>query len=163
MCCNPYMCAYPMQCVSNTRQRSKQIGPFVGPKDMDSAKGIPIMRGLHNVNQVERDYQEACTRPFSRPLITTKQNTLLKWWPGNACVPSMEQRQRLQMWVHIVLCRVCVCVWVIMLCVSVWSLCVCVRNASGCAKLLWCKWTSHKKASGNTYYGFPPTWIYVGP
>ena len=31
MCCN-LMCAYPMQCVSNTRQRSKQIGPILGPR-----------------------------------------------------------------------------------------------------------------------------------
>ena len=76
MCCNPYMCAYPVQRVSNTRQRSKQIGPILGPKDMDSTKGIPGMRGLHNGNQVERDSQEACTRAFSMPLTTTRLRTL---------------------------------------------------------------------------------------
>ena len=145
MRCNPYMCACPVQCVSNTRLKSKLIGISFCPKDMGGTKGRTWMKGLDNGRPVQIDYQEACTNAFSIPLTTTIVRTLQRWWLGQSCVPSMEQRQWLQMWMHIVRCRECVCEWVIMLCVSIWSLCVCVINASGWAKLLWCKWTGNKE------------------
>ena len=127
MCCNLYMCAYPVQCVSNTRLKSKHIGISFSPKDMGGTKGRTRMKGLDNGRPVQIDSQEACTRAFSMPLTTNKQHTLLKLWLGTVCVPSMDKRQWLQMWIHIVLCRECVCVWVIMLCVSIWALCVCQK------------------------------------
>ena len=160
MCCNPYMCACPVQCVSNTRLKSKQIGISFSPKDMGGTKGRTWMKGLDNGRPVQIDSQEACTKASSMPKTTTIVRTLQRWWLGQSCVPSMEQRQ----WLHIVLCRECVCVWVIMLCVSIWSLCVCVSEMHQAVQNCYdANELAIKKEGGKTYYGFPPTWRYVGP